>query len=490
MNVLDKSIPQEVRNLTQALKKAKFEAYLVGGCVRDLLIEKTPKDWDITTNASPEDILKLFPDSFYENNFGTVGVKNEDVSDETLKIVEITPYRTEGTYTDHRRPDTITFGQSLEEDLKRRDFTINALAYDVEEMSLTDLFKGQEDIKDKILRTVGDAHNRFSEDALRMLRAIRLHAELGFSIAPDVEKAITTHAPLLKNISKERIRDEFTRIILSTNPQEALVLSYKTNLLTHIIPELEEGIGIEQGGIHAFDVWTHLLKALQHTADKGWELDLRIAALLHDIAKPQTRRPGGKKMWTFYGHEVVGARMAEKIMKRLVFSKELTEKVRKLVRWHMFFTDTEQITHSAVRRLVAKVGKENVWDLMKLRMADRIGTGRPKEDPYRLRMYKSLVEEVMSDPVSVGMLKIDGTVLMERVHVKPGPLIGHILHALLDEVIDTPSKNTEEYLIFRAQELQVLPFEEVQALGEKGRNVKDEVEKEKVAEIRKKHWVK
>lgn len=481
-------IPEEIQNITQTLEKAGFEAYLVGGCVRDMLLNKTPKDWDVTTNATPEQITELFPETFYENSFGTVGVVNEGVENETLKVVEVTPYRIEGKYSDKRRPDEVIFSTNIEDDLKRRDFTINAFAYSVSQETLIDLYSGMEDLRAGVIRTVGDPVERFNEDGLRILRAVRFHAELGFTIDSETEKALLDHGDLLEHIAKERIRDEFVRIIMSDNPEEGLSTAKKLGIVSHIAPELIEGEGIEQTDTHAYDVFTHLLKTLQHSAKKDYPLHVRLAALFHDIAKPATRRKG-KTKYTFYGHEVVGARMTKKIMERLAFSKDLTETVTNLVRWHMFFADTEQITHSAVRRLIQKVGKEYIWDLMNLRACDRIGTGRPKEQPYRLRKYKAMVEEVMSDPVSVGMLKINGDILIAEHGMKPGREIGYILHALLEEVIEDPDKNTEEYLSKRAVELSNLPAEELKALGEAGKDTQKEEEEKQIKEIRGKYWV-
>jgi tRNA nucleotidyltransferase (CCA-adding enzyme) len=484
-------IPPEVTQVTKVLHEAGFEAYLIGGCVRDLLLHKKPKDWDVTTNAKPDTIVALFANTFYENIYGTVGVVNEQEGiDPTLNVVEVTPYRLEAKYSDNRRPDDIIFSDKLEDDLKRRDFTINAIALDSFKGHVVDLFEGQKDIKDKILKTVGDADARFQEDALRIVRAVRLSCELDFHIEDKTEQALIKNAHLLANISKERIRDEFVRIIMSHNPQGGLELARKYKVLRFISPELEASIGIDQGGIHKYDVWEHLIRSVQHAADKGWTLEVRLAALFHDIGKPPTRRAGVKNdKWSFYGHEVVGARMAKKILNDLKFPQKTVDKVIKLIRWHMFFSDTETITHSAVRRLIANVGQENVWDLMSVRAADRIGTGRPKESPYRLRKYHAMIDEVMSDPVSVGMLKIDGAKLMEVTQSKPGPHIGYILHALLEEVIEDPQKNTGEYLESKAKELLALPEKELKALGEKGKETKQQEEDKKIDEIRKKHWV-
>lgn len=520
-------VPQEVAEVAETLEKAGFEAHLVGGCVRDLLIGRKPTDWDITTNATPEEIQKIFTETFYKNEYGTVGVVTA-AEDPTLKVVEVTPYRLEGVYGDNRRPDSVSFSKNLEDDLKRRDFTINAIALKIEptvnfikdiskgqneihkgHMSvtnvlynskghyesykghITDPYKGQEDIKKGLIKTVGNPFERFSEDGLRLLRAVRIAADLGFTIENETADAIFKNNELLNKIAAERIRDEFTKILMSSRPMEGIMLCSKLGLLKHFIPELEKSFQVKQNKAHSFDVGEHLLRTVAHGAKKGFPLEVRLAALLHDISKPETRRWSEEKNdWTFYGHDVTGARVAKKILERLKFPMKLIEKVTKLVRWHMFFSDTEVITHSAVRRLLMNVGKENIWDLMNVRACDRIGTGRPKESPYRLRKYHSLIEEVMHDPITVGMLKISGGEVIEIAKVTPGPKIGFILHALLEEVLENPKKNTKEYLSQRTVELSSLPDKELEKLGKQGKEKRIEIEEEKVNQIRGKYWVK
>ncbi len=484
------SIPKEVLFVAQTLKSRGHEAYLVGGCVRDIFREAKPKDWDIATNALPEEVTSLFPHAFYENNFGTVGIVNDDAVDETLKIIEVTTYRTEGTYSDRRRPDAVSFSKTIDEDLKRRDFTINAIAYDPIDEIIRDPYHGQEDIKAKNIKAVGEPEERFSEDALRILRGIRLFAELHFTIEKNTEEAIKKSAPLLKEISQERIREEFSRILMSDRARETLIKARELGILSSITDELEHGVGIEQNQAHKYDVFDHNLRTMQHASDKGWDLDLRLAGLFHDIAKPQTRRwSEEKKDWTFYGHDVVGARVAKKILDQLKFSNKTIEKVSRLVRWHMFFSDTEKITLSAVRRLIKNVGKDDVWDLMNLRICDRIGTGRPKENPYRFRKYKAMVEEALHDPISVGMLNVDGAKIMEITKLPPGPKIGFILHALLEEVLEDPKKNGDEYLEKKILELSALSEKELMERGKKGREVKEEREQENIKTIRDRYWV-
>ena len=530
-------IPKNVSHVTSTLESAGFEAYLVGGSVRDILMGREPKDWDVTTNAKPEDIIKLFDKTVYENTFGTVGVcvpcetQDENVIRETPEydIIEVTPYRLEAKYSDFRHPDDVLFSDKLEDDLKRRDFTVNAMAF--RNGSITDIFDGLKDIKDKVLRTVGEPDERFSEDALRMLRAIRFAVQLDFTISQETAESIFKNSALIKNISEERIRDEFVKIIMSKNPSIGILLLQKFNLLKYIIPELEEGINCEQSGEHIYDVFNHLLHALQHAADKNWSLEIRLSALFHDIGKPKSRRVATgfleseinlsgprissqnspseiearpdhaklfsnsknqnakKKKYTFYGHEVIGARMTKKILERLKFSNKEVELIDKLVRNHMFFSDTELITLSAVRRIIAKVGKENIWDLMNVRECDRVGM-KKKEAPYRLRKYFAMIEEALHDPISVGQLKIDGNFLMKNLGIKAGPRMGWILNALLEEVIDDPEKNTIDHLSELVKSLDLLEDGALKALGDRGKEKKEELEEEEINKLHEKHGVK
>jgi poly(A) polymerase/tRNA nucleotidyltransferase (CCA-adding enzyme) len=483
------AIPKETETVSETLEKAGFEAYLVGGCVRDLILGKKPKDWDVTTNATPEEIQSLFTETFYENSYGTVGVVSE-TEDATLKVIEVTPYRKEGAYSDARRPDTVEFGVSLGEDLKRRDFTVNAIAYRAKTGELVDEHAGHEDLKKRLIRAVGEPSVRFQEDALRMMRAVRLSAELSFAIEQGTAEAILGTSGQLAKISKERIRDEFIRILETKEPMQAIFLSHKLGLLKYIAPDIEKGIGIDQNQAHSFDVFEHLLRAMQHAADKDWPFVIRLAALFHDVGKPETRRwSEEKKDWTFHGHEVAGARITKRALNDLRFPKEVIEKAVKLVRWHMFFSDPDKITLSAVRRMIVNVGPENIEDLLNLRICDRIGTGRPKEQPFRFRKYKSMVDEALRDPVSVGMLKVNGKDLMKNLEEKPGPRIGWMLHALLEEVLEDPKKNTSEYLLEKALVLSRMEDSALREMGEEGKRAREEAEENEIATIRAKHHV-
>ncbi|MBP6888264.1 MAG: HDIG domain-containing protein [Candidatus Pacebacteria bacterium] len=494
---LTNKIPKEVRGVIAVLQGAGHEAYLVGGCVRDLVMERTPKDYDVTTNATPDEIISLFPKTFYQNTYGTVGVVTcgEDLgtvcSDETVKIVEVTPYRLESTYSDNRHPDEVKWSKKLEDDLKRRDFTCNALAFNPVTEELVDLYNGLIDIENRVIRAVGGADTRFNEDALRLMRAVRFVCQLDFDLDSVTRESIEKNSKLLSNISRERVRDEFTKLLTTDFPMRGLVLMKETGLMDYVVPELLRGVGVTQNQAHMFDVWEHNLRTLQHAADKKWPLHVRLSAIFHDISKPETKRFSKEKnVITFYGHDVVGGRVTREIMERLKFPKDLVEQVSMFVRWHMFFSDTEQITISAVRRLITAVGKENIWDLIDLRICDRIGTGRPKEEPYRLRMYQSMVEQALQDPISLKMLKTDGKRIMDVTHETPGPKIGYVLHALFDEVLEDPENNNENYLDTRAKELIVLSVDELKKLGMKGKEEIEEKNKEKVKEIRKQFKVK
>src|SRR3989344_7134759 len=339
------TLTKEIKNILGKLSRAGYEGYIVGGCVRDLLMDREPKDWDITTNAKPEEIQKIFPDHVYENEFGTVGVKTRS-KESSLAIIEITPYRIEGKYTDKRHPGEIKFVSKLEDDLSRRDFTVNSIAADAQG-KLVDLFDGQEDIKKKIIKTVGKPEERFSEDALRLLRAVRFATVLDFSIENKTLTAIKDNAVWLRAISKERIRDEFIKIIESDNAYDGVLLLEATGLLQYILPELREGIDVGQNLHHIYTVWEHNTRTLKYTSDKKYSLAVRIASLFHDIGKPSSKRGEGLHS-TFYGHEVVGAKMVAQIMERLKFPKDITEQVVKLVRYHMFFYNVGEVTESSV----------------------------------------------------------------------------------------------------------------------------------------------
>jgi len=466
-------IKDYVKQTTKSLKQAGFEAFIVGGCVRDYLMGKEPKDWDITTNARPEQILKIFKEAKYKNIFGTVILPIKK-NDKLITVLEITTYRSEQGYSDRRHPDKIKFEDKLEKDLERRDFTINALALDINgKEKIIDLFGGQKDIKAKIIRAVGEPSDRFKEDALRMLRAVRFSAQLGFSLEPKTKRAIIKLAGSLKFVSQERIRDELIKILASDRPAEGIYLLKDCKLLQYIIPELERGVTVKQDRHHIYPVFKHNVLALKHCPSKEWPV--RLAALLHDVAKPKTKKIINN-VATFYNHEYLGAKMVEKIMKRLKFSKEETERVVNLVKNHMFYYNVGEVTAASVRRLIVKVGKENLRDLIDLRVADRLGSGTPKAMPYKLRHLQYMLEKVQHDPVSVKMLKINGDDLIKKLKLTPGPKIGAILDVLLSEVIEEPKLNNRELLLKRAKVLSKMEIEQLRLEAKKVISAKQEAE--------------
>jgi len=538
-------VPKEVKTIIGKLEKAGFEAYIVGGCVRDFLLASSkpageggldaqPKDWDVTTNAKPEEIQKVFPDSFYENNFLTVTVRVGGGKEKAAasvktstsanamagqagepKEIEITTYRLEAKYSDKRHPDEVKYAKKLEDDLSRRDFTVNAMALTVQGVQddktvlngrierakrlnersdragrtkIVDLFGGQEDLKNKIIRTVGNPEERFGEDALRMLRAIRFATTLNFTIEEKTAEAIKKNSVWLEAISQERIRDELMKIIASDRAADGIDSLRQLGLLKYIIPELLENYGVSQNKHHIYDCYQHAVKSLEFTAKKNFNTDVRLAALLHDIAKPRVKAGEGEAA-TFYNHEIVGAKMCFQILNRLKFSKKEVEKITKLVRYHLFYYNVDEVGESSVRRLVRNVGPENMEELLQVRQADRIGSGVPKAEPYKLRHLKYLIDKVSQDPISAKMLKINGNDLMLVLKIKPGPKIGQILDVLLGYVLDDPKKNTKEFLEKEALKLGKLPDKELEELAEKSEEEKTEVEVKQDKMTKNKYWV-
>ncbi len=458
----------------------------MGGCVRDMLIGRDPKDWDIATNAKPEEIQKIFPDSVYENDFGTVGIKTES-EDAKLKIIEVTTYRIEGKYSDARHPDEIKFASHIEDDLSRRDFTVNALAMNLKG-DVIDPYGGRDDLKAKIIRTVGSAEGRFSEDALRLMRAVRFAVELDFGMDLETRRAIIALAGGLESIAKERVRDELVKIIMTPRAAKGIILFEELDLLRYILPELLEGWCVGQNKHHIYTDFEHNVRALAYTAGEDYSLVVRMAALLHDVGKPKVKVGDGPDS-TFYNHEYVGARLAVKALDRLRFPKDFIEIVAHLVRSHMFYYNVGEISPAGVRRFLVRVGPENIDDLLKVREADRIGSGVKKAIPYKLRHLLFMIEKVKKDPLSPKMLKVNGDDMMKELGIKPSPRIGWILNALLEEVLEDPEKNEKELLLKRMNELNELNDGELQKLMERARNKKSELEGEMEEEIKKKHHV-
>lgn len=449
---------------------------MVGGCVRDMIAGIEPKDWDITTSARPEQIQELFPEHVYENNFGTVAVKTES-EDPKLKIVEVTTFRIEGKYSDKRHPDEVKFADKVEDDLSRRDFTVNAMAYDIDANEVIDPYGGREDLDAKVLRTVGDPNKRFEEDALRLMRAVRFAAEFGFTIEEYTEQALQKNAGLLEMIAKERIRDEFVKVIMTAKAMEGVEELERTGLLRFVMPELRDGIGVGQNEHHIYSVWEHNLKSLEYAVKKDYALEIRLAALLHDVGKPRTKAGNGKTS-TFYNHEMAGARIAARMLDRLHVPKHIAEYIIHLIRYHMFYYNVGEVSAAGVRRFLARVGPESIDDLIKVREADRIGSGVPKAVPYKLRHLLFMIEKVKRDPISPKMLKINGEEIMELLGIKPGPKVGKILAVLLEEVIDDPFKNEAVLLKRRVEQLNEMEESELDAMVKKAKETKDEFEED------------
>ena len=493
-------VPKEVEQIAAILEGASYKAYIVGGCLRDLLLGVEPKDWDLTTNARPEKIQELFrtfnganlekPATVYENTFGTVGIKTGSANP-TLAIVEVTTFRLEVGYTDKRHPDEVKFTDDITEDLARRDFTVNAMALPAHAgtpAAIIDPFDGRKDLKDGIIRTVHKPEDCFNEDALRLLRAIRFAAQLGFAIEAKTLTAIQALAGLLEFVSKERIRDEFEKLLMTSHATEGVELLLRLGLLKHILPELLEGVGVGQNKHHIYTVFEHNLRSLEYAVKKNFPLHLRLASLLHDVGKPRSKKGDGPDS-TFYGHQVVGERLALRMLDRLHFPKKLTEAVALLVREHMFVYDPEVVTLAGVRRLLRRIGPENADDLIKLREADRIGSGVPKAQPYRLRHLQAMMEKVQRDPVSAKMLTLRGDDVMRLAGIAPGPRVGHILAVLLEEVLDLPDLNNADQLRARILELANLSDADLLQLAKQAKKKATEAQERIDSEIKDKYSV-
>ena len=462
-------LPGFVEEIIKKFESRGFEIYIVGGAVRDIIMAKSVYDWDFTTNATPEQILEIFPDGFYDNAFGTVGISD----DSSPNPYEITTFRKEFGYSDKRRPDRVEWGRTLDEDLSRRDFTINAMALKrlkdedkneetktkgsfIETGTLTfeliDPFGGRKDLDAKLIKTVGSADERFSEDALRMMRAIRIAAELGFSIEGKTLDAIVKNASLINKIAKERIKEELFKIVSSPNPFNGMLLFRDSGLMAEILPEMEKAFGIEQkspGRHHIYDVGTHLLMSLKQC--KSDDPVVRLATMMHDIGKAATYKKLPNGVITFYNHEMVGTKIASNIADRLRFSNKEKQKFLNLIRWHQFTVDERQ-TDSAIRRFIRNVGKENIPDMLALRVADRLGGGA-RETSWRLEEFKRRLVQVQKEPFSIRDLKISGEDVMETLSLEPGPRVGEVLQSLFEEVESKKLKNTKSGLLSRLKEI-------------------------------------
>jgi putative nucleotidyltransferase with HDIG domain len=451
-------LPHNAQSIIDTLKKHDFQAYAVGGSVRDMIMGKPTAGWDFTTDATPPEILKLFPDSFYDNQFGTVGVKirsqkaeGREQSEEVEDIYEITTYRSEEGYSDRRHPDKIVWGKTLEADLARRDFTINAIAYDGK--TLFDPYNGIGDIDGKIIRAVGNPDERFGEDALRIMRAVRIASELGFTIEGVTFQAIKTSAKLILEISGERIRDELLKLLKGPYASDGVLILKNTDILSFILPELDRSFETPQKSPkrhHLYDVGMHSVMSLKYCPSP--DPIVQLATLLHDIGKPLTFKQDEEGLITFYNHEMVGTKIVKTICARLRLSKKDTDKITTLIRWHQFSVDERQ-TDSAIRRFIRRVGKENLDDILALRIGDRLGGGA-RETSWRLELFKQRLEEVQKQPFSIKDLKVNGFDVMKLFNCKPGPIVGKTLEMLFGEVEEAKLANDRDLLLSKIEEMK------------------------------------
>jgi putative nucleotidyltransferase with HDIG domain len=439
---IGEAIPTAVGQLMAALWDAGHAAYVVGGSLRDTALGLPAKDWDLATDALPEQTLAVFPDAAYENAFGTVAVRRD------REEYEITTFRSEHDYADFRRPHRVEFGVSLDEDLARRDFTVNAMAWGAapgEEPRLHDPFAGLADARSRTLRAVGNPRTRFEEDALRMLRAVRLAATLGFAIEPATLSAITSCAPLAAHLSGERVATELDRILAAEQPSIGLRLMAATGLLDAVLPELAAQAGVPQNKIPGEDLWDHTLSTVDAAAQHPV---VRLAALVHDIGKPATQADGH-----FYGHETVGAEQARALLDRLHEPRVVTDRVTHLVRNHMFRYDPSW-TDSAVRRFIGKVTPASIDDLFALREADNAGSGVPRDADDLAELRARVRAELETGPaLDRSALAVDGDDLIAELGMQPGPGLGRVLQALVERVIEEPALNEAPTLLLLAREL-------------------------------------
>lgn len=430
-------LPVKVRMIIQKLEEAGFEAYAVGGCVRDSLLGRTPDDWDITTSANPYQVKQIFNrtiDTGIQHGTVTVMMDKEGF--------EVTTYRIDGEYEDSRHPKEVIFTQNLVEDLKRRDFTINAMAYN-DRSGIVDIFGGMEDLQKGIIRCVGVAKERFTEDALRIMRAVRFSAQLGYEIEENTKQAIVALAPNLKAISAERIQTELVKLVVSPHP-DYLRMAYDLGITREILPELDAAFETTQNNPHhIYTVGEHQLQCMkQIRAEKS----LRLAALLHDIGKPKTKETDENGIDHFHGHPAVGEEMAAGILRRLKFDNDTITKVRKYVRYHDYSIDT---TPKAVRRAINKIGEEYFPQVLEIKRADILAQSlyQREEKEAHLVKVEQLYQEILAKNqcVSLKTLAITGKDLM-GMGVPQGKEIGVILQKLLEDVMEQPEHNTKEYL--------------------------------------------
>ena len=431
-----------VAELLATLRGSGHSAYVVGGCLRDALLGREPADWDLTTDAPPERIQSLFPRSVYENRFGTVVVRHAHAQ------YEITAFRRDVSYTDHRHPDSVEFGDSIEEDLARRDFTVNAMAWGgppIGESVFVDPHCGRDDLARHLLRAVGDPDRRFREDALRMVRAVRLSATLGFDIDPETLASIGRNAELASHLSGERIATEMLKLLAAPRPSVGLRVMAQTGLLAVIAPDLARQPGVPQNKVGGEDLWDHTLRTVDAAPNRTL---VRLAALLHDVGKPDTLADGH-----FHGHETVGAAMARDFLSGLHAPRTLQERVAHLIANHMFSYQANW-TDAAVRRFIRKVGPGSIDDLLALRAADNEGSGFARDAGFLPELDRRIRDELASHVVlGRNQLAIDGNDLRSELGLAPGRALGRILDDLTESVIAEPALNDRAILLELARAL-------------------------------------
>ena len=430
-------IPAGALKIVKTLKEKGYQAYLVGGCIRDLLLGIPVLEWDITTSAKPEEVSKLFKKTIPTGiAYGTVTVILDDGN------YEVTTFRSDEKYRDGRHPDNVVFTKDIHKDLSRRDFTINALAADPETKELIDDYKGQADLKKKLIRTVGNPVDRFSEDGLRSVRACRFAAKLGFEIEKETFAAISKTLKITEKVAPERIHDEIVKMLGAPSPSVGFELMRQSGLLHQIMPELEECVAVDQPRhFHKYDVYWHSLYACD--AAEAGNVILRMAALLHDIGKPSC-----KKGDAFHNHDKVGKEMAEKLLRRLKFSNDDIKKICNLISHHMF-NYTSEWSDSAVRRFLVRIGGvDNVADLFAIRAADTRAMEQEIDSAYLIELQKR-IDKIISEENALHIrdLKVDGTDVMGTLKIPAGPRVGQVLHALLEKVLDNPDLNQRETLL-------------------------------------------
>jgi tRNA nucleotidyltransferase (CCA-adding enzyme) len=435
------SIPASLEELARVFRQQGRQCYLVGGAIRDMLLGRRSTDYDIATDALPQEVQGMFRRVIPTGlKHGTVTVLFRGLR------FEVTTFRIDREYLDGRRPDSVQFTPSIQEDLRRRDFTVNAIAYDLLSRRLLDPHGGRADLHRRVIRAIGDPLERFREDGLRPVRACRFAAQFGFSVEPATFAAIPSSLDTVRKVSGERIREELLRLLAAPQPSQGFRLMASCGLLELLLPELHAGSGVQQRGLHCFDVLEHSLRSCD--AAQPGNLPVRLAALLHDIGKPGSMRREADGDLSFHGHERLGAELARGLLERLRFPNQLIQQTCHLILHHMF-NYTEQWSDAAVRRFVARVGEEHIPDLLALRRADQVGTcGDPAPSPS-LAAFSRRLERVLAAGRALTLrdLAVDGRDIMQALGLSPGPQVGVILGQLLESVLEDPALNTREALL-------------------------------------------